>query len=227
MKITLRIQWYGREYGQDGYGKKTVLTDTEQVEIEVPRDRNATFEPLAVPKRQRRIPGIDEKIISMYARGMSTREISAHIEEIYSIEVSAGRLAEYVDRLEMASAATVDFDRWIKERSRPTVMVRFGDHQPALRWKAGYQTNKARPDYITDYTLVDNQVQDKEEALPLTDIVFLPSMILERVGVPMGHFYETTDAMKSLCQGLYQDCTDKRLLKAYQNEIYVNQRIAE
>ena len=138
-----------------------------------------------------------------------------------------GRLAEYVDRLEKASAATVAFDRWIKERSRPTVMVRFGDHQPALRWKAGYHTSMARPDYITDYTLVDNQAQGKEEALPLTDIVFLPSLILERVGVPMGRFYETTSTMKSLCQGLYQDCANKQILKAYQNEIYVNQRIAE
>lgn len=138
-----------------------------------------------------------------------------------------GRLAEYVDRLEKASAATVEFDRWVQERSRPTVMVRFGDHQPAIRWKNGYQTDMTRPEYITDYTLVDNQVKDKEKALPLTDIIFLPSLILERIGVPMGRFYETTAAMKSLCQGLYQDCADKRLLKAYQNEIYVNQRIAE
>ena len=84
-----------------------------------------------------------------------------------------------------------------------------------------------RPEYITDYTLVDNQVKTKEEALPLTDIIFLPSLILERVGVPMGRFYETTSTMKSICNGLYQDCADKRLLKAYQNEIYVNQRIAE
>ena len=82
---------------RNGYGKKTVLTDTEKVEIDVPRDRNATFEPLAVPKRQRRIPGIDEKIISMYARGMSTREISAHIEEIYGIEVSADFISTVTD----------------------------------------------------------------------------------------------------------------------------------
>lgn len=136
-------------------------------------------------------------------------------------------LAEYIDRLEKASAATVEFDRWVRERNRPTVMVRFGDHQPALSWKGGYHTSMNKPDYITDYTLVDNQVQGTEEALPLTDIVFLPSMILERVGVPMGHFYETASTMKSLCQGLYQDCADKQLLKAYQNEIYVNQRIAE
>ena len=138
-----------------------------------------------------------------------------------------GRLAEYVDRLEKASAATIEFDRWIQERNRPTVMVRFGDHQPALGWKGGYHTSMNRPDYITDYTLVDNQVQGKEKAFPLTDIVFLPSMILERVGVPMGRFYETASTMKLICHGLYQDCANKQILKAYQNEIYVNQRIAE
>lgn len=138
-----------------------------------------------------------------------------------------GRLAEYVDRLEKASAATVEFDRWVQERSRPTLMVRFGDHQPSIRWNAGYHTSMVRPDYITDYTLIDNQVKGKEETLPLTDIIFLPSMILERVGVPMGRFYETASTMKSLCQGLYQDCANKQILKAYQNEIYANQRIAE
>lgn len=138
-----------------------------------------------------------------------------------------GRLAEYVDRLEQASNAMVEFDNWIQKRSRPTVMIRFGDHQPALLWKNGYCTDMVRPDYITDYTLVDNQVKGKERSYPLTDIVFLPSLILERVGVQMGHFYETNSAMKSLCKGLYQDCSDKHLLKAYQNEIYVNQRIAE
>ena len=138
-----------------------------------------------------------------------------------------GSLAEYVDRLEKASESVVEFDRWISERVRPTVMVRFGDHQPALSWKAGYNTTMTRPEYITDYTLVDNQTKEKESTNPLTDIVFLPSMILERVGVPMGHFYQTQATMSRLSDGLYADCQDKRLLHAYQNEIYVNQKIAE
>lgn len=82
---------------RNGRTKKTVLTDNGEIEIEVPRDRNSTFEPLAVPKRKRRIPDIDEKIISMYARGMSTREISAHIEEIYGVEVSADFISTVTD----------------------------------------------------------------------------------------------------------------------------------
>lgn len=138
-----------------------------------------------------------------------------------------GSFAEYVDRLEKASEGIVEFDRWISERARPTIMVRFGDHQPALSWKAGFNTTMTKPEYITDYALVDNQTKAKESAYPLTDIVFLPSMILERIGVPMGHFYQTQATMSRLSQGLYEDCLDKRLLRAYQNEIYVNQKIAE
>ena len=89
------------------------------------------------------------------------------------------------------------------------------------------RTTQARPEYITDYTLVDNQVKGRESSFPLTDIVFLPSLILQHAGVPLGPFYETTAMMRDLCQGRYQDCPDSRLLKAYQNEIYVNQAIAK
>src|SRR5215469_6114894 len=67
----------GEEPGnrRNGYGKKTVITDTGQIELEVPRDRQARFDPQLIGKYQRRFPGFDDKIISMYARGMSTREI--------------------------------------------------------------------------------------------------------------------------------------------------------
>ena len=56
--------------------------------IEVPRDRNGTFEPKIVPRHQRRFSGFDDKILSMYARGMTTREIQGHLQEIYGVEVS-------------------------------------------------------------------------------------------------------------------------------------------
>jgi putative transposase len=58
---------------RNGYSKKTVLTDNSQIELEVPRDRRGTFEPQLIAKYQRRFPGFDDKIISMYARGMSVR----------------------------------------------------------------------------------------------------------------------------------------------------------
>ena len=68
---------------------KNVITDLGEIDLNVPRDRNVTFEPISVPKRERRIKGIDDKIISLYARGMSTREISAHLEGLYGIGVSS------------------------------------------------------------------------------------------------------------------------------------------
>ena len=80
----------GEEPGnrRNGYGKKTVITDTGQIELAVPRDRGARFDPQLVAKYQRRFPGFDDKVISMYARGMSTREIVGHLRELYGVEVS-------------------------------------------------------------------------------------------------------------------------------------------
>lgn len=73
---------------RNGYGAKTVLTDTGKLEIAVPRDRQASFDPKLIGKYQRRFPGFDDKIISMYARGMSTREIAGHLRDIYGTEVA-------------------------------------------------------------------------------------------------------------------------------------------
>jgi putative transposase len=73
---------------RNGVGRKTVLTDTGSMEIEVPRDREGRFDPQLIGKYQRRFPGFDEKIISMYARGMSTRDIQGHLLDIYGLEVS-------------------------------------------------------------------------------------------------------------------------------------------
>src|SRR6516225_6275266 len=65
--------------------------------IEVPRDRNGTFEPQIVKKRQTRFDGFDDKILSMYARGMTTRDIQGHLEEIYGVEVSPTLISNVTD----------------------------------------------------------------------------------------------------------------------------------
>ena len=89
----------GEEPGnrRNGYGKKTVITDTGQIELEVPRDRQASFDPQLIAKYQRRFPGFDDKIISMYARGMSTREIVGHLRELYGIDVSPDLISAVTD----------------------------------------------------------------------------------------------------------------------------------
>jgi putative transposase len=78
----------GRANSRNGYGRKTVLTDGGRIELEVPRDRLATFDPVLVAKYRRRLPGFDDKVISMYARGMSVRQIQGHLRELYGLEVS-------------------------------------------------------------------------------------------------------------------------------------------
>src|SRR6476646_10313044 len=87
----------GAGNSRNGYGKKTVLTDTGKVELEVPRDRRATFDPQLIAKYQRRFPGFDDKIVSMYARGMSTREIVGHLRELYGIEVLSDLISAVTD----------------------------------------------------------------------------------------------------------------------------------
>src|SRR5579864_8053347 len=82
---------------RNGYSKKTVLTENEALELSIPRDRRGTFEPQLIAKYQRRFPGFDDKIISMYARGMSTREIQGHLRELYGIEVSPDLISAVTD----------------------------------------------------------------------------------------------------------------------------------
>jgi putative transposase len=82
---------------RNGYGQKTVLTDTGRLALDIPRDRQGTFDPQLIAKYQRRFPGFDEKITSMYARGMSVREIQGHIREIYGLDVSPDLVSAVTD----------------------------------------------------------------------------------------------------------------------------------
>ena len=86
-----------RVNSRNGYGRKTVVTGTGKIELEVPRDRQATFDPQLIGKYQRRFPGFDDKIVSMYARGMSTREIVGHLRELYGIDVSPDLISTVTD----------------------------------------------------------------------------------------------------------------------------------
>ncbi len=73
---------------RNGKSQKTLKGDFGEMDLETPRDRNGSFEPKIVPKGQTRFKGFDDKILSLYARGMTTREIQAHLEEIYGVDVS-------------------------------------------------------------------------------------------------------------------------------------------
>jgi transposase-like protein len=89
----------GRGSGNSRNGKqaKTIQTESGALEIEAPRDRGGAFEPQLVPKRQRRLSGFDEKVLALYARGLSTREIQGHLEELYGVEVSPTLISNVTD----------------------------------------------------------------------------------------------------------------------------------
>ncbi len=89
----------GSGNSRNGYRKKTLRDDTGQMEIEAPRDRAGTFEPQLIPKHTSRMPSFDEKVLSLYARGMSTREIQGHLHELYGVEVSPTLISNVTDSI--------------------------------------------------------------------------------------------------------------------------------
>src|ERR1700751_1938636 len=91
----------GRDGGNSRNGRraKTVLTETGPVEISVPRDRDSSFEPKIVAKRQRRLTGVDEMVISLSAKGLTHGEIAAHLAEVYRAEVSKQAITTIPDRV--------------------------------------------------------------------------------------------------------------------------------
>jgi transposase-like protein len=91
----------GRDGGnsRNGTRMKTVLTEIGPVEIEVPRDRDASFDPVIVRKRQRRLDGIDEIVLSLTARGLTTGEVAAHFAEVYGAKVSKDTISRITDKV--------------------------------------------------------------------------------------------------------------------------------
>ena len=82
---------------RNGHSRKTVLTGSGKLDLQVPRDRQASFEPQLIAKYRRRFPDFDEKIVSLYARGMTVRDIQAHLRELYGIDVSPDLVSVVTD----------------------------------------------------------------------------------------------------------------------------------
>ncbi len=113
----------GRRSGnsRNGHTTKTVTTESGPVEVRVPRDRNGSFEPKVIPKHSRRLDGFDEKVLSMYARGMSTRDIQGHLRELYGTDVSADLISRVTD------AVVDEMQEWQSRRLEPIYPVLFLD----------------------------------------------------------------------------------------------------
>ena len=121
---------------RNGTRPKTVLTEaTGHVEIEVPRDREGTFEPVIVKKRQRRLNGVDEIVLSLYANGLTTGEISAHFAQIYGASVSKETVSRITDKVleEMATWQARPLEEVYAAIFIDAIMVKVRDGQVANR----------------------------------------------------------------------------------------------
>ena len=127
----------GSGNNRNGVSSKTVLTDDGKIEIAVPRDRAGTFEPQLIPKGQTRFEGFDDRILSLYSRGMTVREIQGHLTELYGIEVSPDLISRVTD------AVLDEVREWQNRPLDPVYPIVFCD---ALRVKIrdeGLVKNKA------------------------------------------------------------------------------------
>jgi len=127
----------GSRNSRNGTSPKTVLTEDGEIEISVPRDRVGSFEPQLIGKRQTRFDGFDDKILSLYARGMTVREIQGHLAELYGVEVSPDLISRVTD------AVLEEVREWQNRPLDPVYPVVFFD---ALRVKIrdeGLVKNKA------------------------------------------------------------------------------------
>ena len=84
---------------RNGHSSKTLKSQYGEFQVDIPRDRNGEFEPKLIPKYQRDISGIEEKVISLYARGMSTRDIHDQLQDLYGIELSAEMVSKITDKI--------------------------------------------------------------------------------------------------------------------------------
>jgi len=127
----------GQANRRNGHGEKTLRGDLGKVETFIPRDREGTFEPRLIEKHERSIKGFDQKILAMYARGMSTRDIQAHIQEIYGIDVSPQFVSDVTE-------SVVDEVRaWQTRALEPVYLVVYLDALVVKTRDKGMVTNKS------------------------------------------------------------------------------------
>ena len=136
---------------RNGASGKTVLTDAGPLDLAVPRDRDGTFEPQLIPKHARRFTGFDEKILALYARGMTVREIQAFLSEMYAVEVSADLISTVTD------AVVAEVTAWQSRPLEPMYPVVFFDalrvkirDEAVVRSKAVYLALAVLPDGSRD-----------------------------------------------------------------------------
>src|SRR5213078_836770 len=125
----------GSGNSRNGTSRKKVTTDVGDVELAVPRDRNGTFDPQTVPKHQRRLDGLTGNVISLYAKGMTTGDIQAHLLEIYGTDISRETISKITDQIvdDMASWQRRPLDRMYPVLLIDAIVIKVRDSQVANR----------------------------------------------------------------------------------------------
>jgi putative transposase len=127
----------GRNSGNSRNGSypKTVITEIGEVDVRVPRDRNATFEPVTVPKHQRRLDGLAGAVLSLYAKNMTTGDIQSHLFEIYGTDISRETISKITDQIipEMAAWQNRPLDRCYAVLLIDAIVIKVRDAQVANR----------------------------------------------------------------------------------------------
>lgn len=125
----------GSGNSRNGSSRKTVITDVGDVELAVPRDRNGRFDPQTVPKHQRRLDGLTGNVISLYAKGMTTGDIQAHLLEIYGTEISRETISKITDTIveDMLAWQHRPLDRLYPVLLIDAIVIKVRDSQVANR----------------------------------------------------------------------------------------------
>ena len=123
---------------RNGYTTKTVITDSnDTIEVQVPRDRNSTFEPVIIPKHEKRTPLFNDQIISMYSFGMSTRDIQRHLQQVYGVEVSPETISNITE------SVMTDVREWQNRPLEKSYPILFLDALRVNSRQDGKNVNKA------------------------------------------------------------------------------------
>ena len=138
---------------RNGYSKKKILTQDQQVDLNIPRDRNSEFEPLIVPKYSKRLPVFNDQIISLYSRGMTVRDIQAHLHELYGHEVSPELISN------VTNAVYEDVMAWRTRPLEETYPIVYLDALRVNSRQSGKNENKAL------YLALGINMDGKKEAL--------------------------------------------------------------
>lgn len=138
------------ENRRNGYGTKTVKTTHGEIDIEVPRDRDGSFEPQLIQKRQKDVSAIESKVLAMYARGMSQRDISSTIEDIYGFSVSHEMISDITD------AILPELEEWRNRPLRKCYAFLFVDCM-YVTLRSGYEAKECAVYTILGYDLNGNK----------------------------------------------------------------------